>query len=116
VYDQEGRPRTRIMQATEMQLEVEEVVRDKKRMLEGFSTFTGRSMDQLRQDFGRDFYLNAPEAVQYGIVDQILAPKRPSKLLSKDDIKFGAFGSGADQRFGDVKFPPPSAPPAPGIA
>lgn len=82
-YDEEGRPRVQPMQATEMKLEVEEVLRDKKRMLEGFSRFTGRSIDLLKQDFGRDFYLSATEATQYGIVDQILMPKRPSKLMSK---------------------------------
>jgi len=73
--DEEGNPRTRIMQATEMRLEVAEVLRDKRRMLEGFSQFTGRSMELLEQDFKRDFYLNAEEALQYGLVDQILLPK-----------------------------------------
>jgi len=87
MYDNEGRPRTRIMQATEMQLEVQEVLRDKKRMLEGFSQMTGRSMELLTADFRRDFYLSAPEATKYGLVDQILASKRPSKLPGKDSIK-----------------------------
>jgi len=76
--DAEGNPRTRIMQATEMQLEVQETLRDKKRMLEGLSRFTGRSVELLQQDFKRDFYLNAQEATQYGLVDQLLLPKRAS--------------------------------------
>ena len=42
--DEKGNPRTRIMQATEMRLEVAEVLRDKRRMLEGFSRFTGESL------------------------------------------------------------------------
>ena len=75
--DQEGKPRQRIMQATEMQLEVEEVLRDNKRMLEGFSRFTGRPLELLRDEFKRDFYLDATEAKQYGLIDQILLPKRP---------------------------------------
>ena len=54
-YDENGRPMFRPMQATEMKLEVEEVIRDKKLLLEGFSRFTGRSIDLLRADFGRDF-------------------------------------------------------------
>ena len=88
--DEKGNPRQRIMQATEMQLEVQETLRDKKRMLEGFSRFTGRSVDQLEQDFLRDFYLTADEAVKYGLVDQLLLPKRPDKIASKDDINFAA--------------------------
>ena len=92
-YDEEGRPRVQPMQASEMKLEVEEVMRDKKRMLEGFSSFTGRSTDLLKKDFSRDFYLTATEATQYGLVDQILMPKRPGKIASKADIKFGSFGA-----------------------
>jgi ATP-dependent Clp protease protease subunit len=103
-YDDEGRLMTRPMQATEMKLEVEEVLRDKKRMLEGFSKFTGRSVDQLRADFGRDFYLSADEALKYGLIDQILGSKRPDKLI-KSDIKFGSFG-GEEQKFGDKDWAP----------
>jgi ATP-dependent Clp protease protease subunit len=123
-YDENGRPMFRPMQATEMKLEVEEVIRDKKLLLEGFSRFTGRSIDLLRADFGRDFYLTAVEASQYGLVDQILMPKNPSKAKTKADIKLGNFG-GDGQRYGDQLFgktpdaPPPPAPgdrePPPGI-
>ena len=97
--DQEGNPVQRIMQATEMRLEVEEVLRDKKRVLEGFSRSTGRSLDQLNQDFRRDFYLNAYEASQYGLIDRILLPKNPSKVRSKEDIGFGKFGGKTEQRY-----------------
>ena len=71
----------RRFQATEMKVEVEEVLRDKQRMLEGYSQFTGRSIEQLRTDFKRDFYLSATEAVQYGMIDQLLMPKRPEKIV-----------------------------------
>lgn len=91
--DEQGNQRQRPMQATEMQLEVQEALRDRKRMLDGFSRFTGRSLDQLEQDFLRDFYLTADEAVQYGLVDQLLLPKRPDKLASKDDLQLGSIGA-----------------------
>ena len=99
-YDSEGRPRVRGMQATEMRLEVEEVMRDKKRMIEGLSRFTGRSVDAITRDFKRDFYLNAYEASQYGITDQILMPKRNTKVSTNEEVKFGSFGGkGEEQRF-----------------
>jgi ATP-dependent Clp protease protease subunit len=75
--DNEGKPRQRIMQATEMQLEVQEALRDKKRMLLGLSQFTGRPVETLEQDYMRDFYLSAKEATKYGLVDQLLMPKPP---------------------------------------
>lgn len=90
--DDEGKPRTRIMQATEMQLEVAEVLRDKKRMLQGFSQVTGRPYDLMEKDFSRDFYLTSGEAMQYGLIDQLLAPKRPDKQKSKEAFAFGTFG------------------------
>lgn len=68
------------MQATEMKLEVEETLRDKRRMLEGLSEFTGRSVRTLTQDYRRDFYLTSNEAIEFGLVDQLLLPKRPDKL------------------------------------
>jgi len=82
--DREGKPVQRVMQATEMQLEVSEVLRDKKRLLKGLSQFTGRSVEMIETDFARDFYLDAEEAKAYGLIDQILLPKR--QLESKADI------------------------------
>jgi len=86
--DEEGRPIMRPMQATEMQLEVEEVLRDKKRVLEGFSRFTGRPLERLEADFARDFYLDANEAQAYGLVDKILLPK-------SSEVALGTFSSGS---------------------
>jgi len=100
-YDNEGNPSTRTFQATEMKLEVEEVLRDRKRMLEGFSGFTGRTLDVLQNDFERNFYLDANEAKQYGLIDNIIQPKRPDK--SSGDAKLGDFG-GDGQRYGDRDF------------
>lgn len=74
--DQEGKPQQRPMQATEMKVEVEEVLRDKSRMLDGFSRFTGKEKTELIRDFERDFYLTAPAAVEYGLVDKILPNKK----------------------------------------
>ena len=106
-YDNEGKPFLRRMQATEMQLEVEEILREKKRMLEGFSQFTGRDQDLLKRDFTRDFYLTAPEALQYGLIDQILQSKRSDKILREKDVQFGAFG-GEEQKYGDTDFGAPT--------
>eukprot|EP00967_Tisochrysis_lutea_P085960 scaffold120924_cov39-Tisochrysis_lutea.AAC.2 len=70
-----------VMQATEMRLEVCEVLRDKKRMIEGLAEFTGRSVDLLTEDFKRDFYLTADEAFEYGLVDKVLVPKRKGDVV-----------------------------------
>ena len=89
MYDNEGKPRMRIMQATEMRLEVAEVLRDKQRVLEGFSSATGRSAEQLERDFKRDFYLDANEALQYGLVDRLLLPGAKMEGAEKGEISPG---------------------------
>jgi ATP-dependent Clp protease protease subunit len=38
---------------------------------------TGKSVDVIKQDTERDFYLDAQQAVEYGLVDQVLEiPKK----------------------------------------
>ena len=44
------------------------------------------------------------QAIEYGLIDQILGSKRPDKLI-KSDIKFGSFG-GEEQKFGDKDWAP----------
>ncbi len=43
---------------------------------------TGQPMDKVKQDTDRDFYLNPQQAVEYGIVDEILS--KPSKEAAKE--------------------------------
>merc|ERR1719421_955608 len=61
-FDENGNPVQLPMQASDVQIEVEQVLREKRLMLEGFSGFTGRPTWELEKDFNRDFYLTAEEA------------------------------------------------------
>jgi ATP-dependent Clp protease protease subunit len=33
---------------------------------------TGKSVEQILRDFDRDYWMNADEAIEYGIVDKII--------------------------------------------
>ena len=46
---------------------------------------TGQTMEKLVHDTDRDFYLNPEEAVEYGIVDEILI--KPSEEAAKEKKK-----------------------------
>jgi len=59
-------------QAEDIRIQAEEVLRDKKVLNEIISKCTGKSVDQVAIDTDRDRYLNAKEALAYGIVDEIL--------------------------------------------
>jgi len=55
-------------------LEVDSTMRENQRFLAELSRLTGRKPEQIKKDFGRDFYLSAEESVEYGMVDQVITP------------------------------------------
>jgi len=46
---------------------------------------TGQTMEKIAHDTDRDFYLNAPQAVEYGIIDEILS--KPAEEATKKTKK-----------------------------
>jgi ATP-dependent Clp protease, protease subunit len=38
---------------------------------------TGKAKEQVHKDIDRDFYLSAAQAKEYGLIDDVLVPKRP---------------------------------------
>ncbi|HRE89580.1 MAG TPA: ATP-dependent Clp protease proteolytic subunit [Myxococcota bacterium] len=62
-------------QATDIEIAAREVLFLKGQLLEVLSKHTGQTVDKLRSDTDRDFFLRPSQAVEYGIVDQIVARK-----------------------------------------
>jgi ATP-dependent Clp protease protease subunit len=61
-------------QATDISIQAKEILRIKQRLVEIYARHTGQSEDKLNTDLERDFYLDADEAVAYGLVDTVAAP------------------------------------------
>ena len=61
-------------QATDMQIQVEEILKMKKSLTEIYVKHNSRqkSFEQLSQDMERDKFMSAEEAVEYGLVDKIV--------------------------------------------
>ena len=59
-------------QASDIEIQANEILRLKKRINEILSEATGKPMKEIEKDTSRDFYLTAEEAVKYGIVDEVL--------------------------------------------
>ena len=59
---------------------------------------TGKSASQVREDMDRDLWLNAKQAVEYGIVDQILADdsNEVKELNAQMNSKMKVFSIGGD--------------------
>ena len=63
-------------QATEIQIAAEHILRTKKKLNEILAQNTGKPVEKVAEDTERDNWLNAQEALEYGLVDRIIE-KRP---------------------------------------
>ena len=59
-------------QASDIEIQAKEILRLKLSLNNILSTHTGQSNEVIEKDTNRDFYLDAKQAVEYGIVDRIL--------------------------------------------
>ena len=67
-------------QASDIQIRAQEVLQNKRTMLEMLSENTGRSVAQLSKDSDRMTYLTPPEALEYGLIDRILTSQKVPPL------------------------------------
>jgi ATP-dependent Clp protease protease subunit len=65
-------------QATDMQIQVEEIIKMKKNLTQIYVDHNskGKTFEQFRHDMERDKFMSAQEALEYGLVDEIIT-KRP---------------------------------------
>lgn len=66
-------------QASDIEIAANEMMNTKKRMTEIYAAHTGKSPDELDKAMERDFYLSAEEALQWGVVDQVVQARKGSK-------------------------------------
>ena len=61
-------------QASDIEIQAREILRLKARLNKIMATSTGQPMEGIERDTERDFYLDAYQAVDYGLVDKVLEP------------------------------------------
>jgi len=61
-------------QASDIEIQAKEILRLKSRLNEILAESTSQKLEVIEKDTERDFYLNAKQAVDYGLVDKILDP------------------------------------------
>ena len=59
-------------QATDIEIQTKQILRLKNLLNDIMARHTGKPVDVIKQDTDRDFYLDAQQAVEYGLVDQVL--------------------------------------------
>jgi len=62
-------------QATDIEIEANEIAKSKLRLAELFAKHTGKDVATVTKDMERNFYLSAQAAKEYGIIDQIVEYK-----------------------------------------
>jgi len=71
-------------QAEDIRIQAEEVLKDKKLLNDILARHTGQDPDKIAREIERDRFMTAQEALEYGIVDEILVePERDKKKKKK---------------------------------
>jgi ATP-dependent Clp protease, protease subunit len=63
-------------QVTDIDIETKELLTTKTRLVEIIAKHTGQSIERVRQDTERNFYMSAEDAKKYGIIDEIMIPRK----------------------------------------
>jgi len=59
-------------QATDIQIQAERIAKLKKKMNTILANNTGKTLEQIERDCERDYFMNAEEAKEYGIIDKVI--------------------------------------------
>lgn len=77
----------KISQVSDIQIMSEEMLRQKRELFSMAVERTGKTYEEIEKDCDRDFYLTAESALEYGIIDSVLAPhKRKSNTESVEMV------------------------------
>lgn len=59
-------------QATDIEIEATEILRIRDELDHILAQRTGQSFEKIRKDTNRDFYMSSQEAMEYGLIDQVI--------------------------------------------
>jgi ATP-dependent Clp protease protease subunit len=62
-------------QATDIEIQARETINLKRRLEEILALHTGRPTEQVAKDMERDYFLTSQEAMEYGIIDNVIAAR-----------------------------------------
>jgi ATP-dependent Clp protease protease subunit len=59
-------------QATDIEIQAKEILYLKQQLNQALANHTGQPLERIAEDTERDFYMSAHEAMQYGLIDQVI--------------------------------------------
>ncbi|MCB9206573.1 MAG: ATP-dependent Clp endopeptidase proteolytic subunit ClpP [Ignavibacteriales bacterium] len=63
-------------QTTDIEIHAKEMVKTRDKLYKILAHHTGKSTDQIMKDCDRDYYLSAPEAIDYKLIDEIFERRK----------------------------------------
>ncbi|HWF34450.1 MAG TPA: ATP-dependent Clp protease proteolytic subunit, partial [Solirubrobacteraceae bacterium] len=60
-------------QSTDIEIHAREILKIRERIDEIYASHTGQPLEQVHTDMERDRFFKADEAVEYGLIDRVLA-------------------------------------------
>lgn len=72
-------------QATDIEIQANEILRLRDKLNDILAHHTGQSVEKVKDDTERDYWLTAEDAVAYGLVDKVLEPSKDSILAAIKD-------------------------------
>jgi ATP-dependent Clp protease protease subunit len=70
-------------QASDVEITVNEVRKVKHELYEVLAQHTGQTIEKVTKDCNRDYWMTAPEAKEYGLVDEVLLVNTKKEKKSK---------------------------------
>jgi ATP-dependent Clp protease, protease subunit len=59
-------------QATDVEIQAREIIKMRERLNRIFAEATGKTLEKIKEDTDRDFWMSADEAVEYGLVSKVV--------------------------------------------
>jgi ATP-dependent Clp protease protease subunit len=63
-------------QATDIEIHAREILKLREQMNTILAKHTGQTSERIKEDTERDRYLSAEQAKEYGLIDDVIEPKR----------------------------------------
>ncbi len=63
-------------QASDIEIHAREILKMKRRLYEILAAHTGQDVEKIEADADRDYWMGSDEAKEYGLIDNVLMPKK----------------------------------------
>jgi ATP-dependent Clp protease, protease subunit len=70
-------------QATDIAIQAKEIMKVKENIHNILVNHTGQPLDKIRNDTERDFFMSSQDALEYGLIDKVIAKRELKDVLKK---------------------------------